>query len=159
MQRFENAVVQLEHPANWRAYGQGSAFSLAPDNGIVSDRSGNNMVAYGVIGSVFEPHQDRSGSLSLEEATDQLVDELRRSNPNLRVVRTHERDRVAGQPALSTELRNQSPVSGSETDWLVTVLRPEGLVYFVFVAPQSDYRDYQRSFEQILESIRFKGMS
>src|SRR5262249_10214154 len=138
---------------------RGSAFTLAPENGIVATRGGNSMLAYGVIGSVFEPHQDRTAQLTLEEATDQLVDELRRSDPNLRVFRSHERERVGGEPALSTELRNQSPVSGAETDWLITVLRPEGLVYFVFVAPQSEYRDYQRSFEQVLDSIRFKGES
>jgi hypothetical protein len=154
---FQNQVVKLEHPANWRSYGEGSAFTLAPENGIVRDRSGNALVAYGVIGAVYEPHEDRGGRLSLEEATDQLIEDLRRSNPSLRVVQAHERERVGGQPALSTMLSNQSSVTGSEVNWLVTFLRPEGVVYLVFVAPRNEYRDYERSFQTILESVRFNG--
>jgi len=51
---------------------------------------------------------------------------------------------------------NNSPLSGREMDWMVTVLRPEGLVYFIFVAPEQEFGDYQRAFEEILDSVRFK---
>jgi len=154
--QFDGGFVTLRHPDNWRAYGQGSAFTLAPDNGIVADRSGNNVLAYGVIGAVVEPHNDRRATLSLEEATDQLIDSMQRSNPSLRVVREHERERLGGEPALSTQLRNDSPLGGKEYDWLVTALVPEGLAYIVFVAPQEEFPQYERTFTQILESIRFR---
>ena len=64
--------------------------------------------------------------------------------------------RVDGQPALSRIFINNSPLSGREMDWMVTVLRPEGLVYFIFVAPEQEFGDYQRAFEEILDSVRFK---
>jgi len=35
------------------------------------------------------------------------------------------------------------------------VLRPEGLVYFIGVAPENDYGDYRRAFETLIDSIRF----
>ena len=153
--QFENNVVSLRHPENWRAYGSGSAFTLSPDNGIVADRSGNNVVAYGVIGAVVEPHNHRGGNISLEEATDQLIENLQHSNPGLRVAREHERERMGGEPALSTLLRNDSPLGGKEYDWVVTSLRPEGLAYLVFVAPQNEFSEYQRAFTAVLDSIRF----
>jgi len=37
----------------------------------------------------------------------------------------------------------------------VSVLRPEGLVYFVCVAPQSVYDNYDKTFSSILDSVRF----
>jgi hypothetical protein len=60
-----------------------------------------------------------------------------------------------GQPGLSTYLSNDSPAGGQETDWVVAVLRPEGIVYFVCVAPQSAYANYDKTFSSILDSVRF----
>jgi len=37
----------------------------------------------------------------------------------------------------------------------VTTLRPEGLVYFVFVAPEGEFSQYQRAFQDMLGSVRF----
>ena len=54
----------------------------------------------------FEPDYHGQGQISLDEATDQLLSNLQRSNANMRVTRSHERSRVAGQPALITEASN-----------------------------------------------------
>ena len=141
--------LALRHPENWKAYGQGSAVTMAPDGGIV-----NNSLAYGMMAAVFEPDQDRA---TLEQATNELLDEMRRSNSNMRTVRGRQRTRVAGQRALSMELSNDSPIGGKETDWLVTVLGRDGvLYYFVGVAPQSEFRYYQNAFEDIIDSVRFR---
>ena len=54
------------------------------------------------------------------------------------------------------ELSNESPIGGTERDWLVTVLRPNGMLrYFVGVAPQSEYSRYQPAFDRIVSSVRF----
>lgn len=154
-QAFENRSVRLRHPDNWQPYSQGDAASFVPQGGVVQDREGNQAMVYGVMLNIFEPHAD-GGQITLESATDQLVDELRQSNRNMRVARRHERTRVGGQRALSTLLANDSPVGGREVDWLVTIARPEGLVYFVFVAPENDFGRYERAFEQMLNSVRFR---
>jgi len=52
-------------------------------------------------------------------------------------------------------LTNESPLGGREYDWLVTVLQPEGLIYFVSVAPEADYNEYSRYFEKLIGSVRF----
>ena len=153
---FENRVLRMRYPDNWRYNGQGSAVTFVPDRGVVDDGRGNAALAYGVIVNVFDTHGGRYGQVSLEEATDQLIDELRHSNPAMRVTRQHERIRLGFERALSTYLSNASPVGGREVDWLVTVLRPEGLVFFVCVAPERDYSDYDRTFESMLDSARFR---
>lgn len=155
-QSFENEILRMRHPDNWRAYGQGSAASFAPEGGVVDDGRGNAAHAYGMIVSVFEPHGGRSNQVTLEEATDQLIDDLRHSNTAMRVSRRHERVRLAGERALSTYLSNDSPVGGRETDWLITVLRPQGLVYFVCVAPEREFDDYDHAFQAMLDSVRFR---
>ena len=45
---------------------------------------------------------------------------------------------------------------GRETDRFLTFLHPEGLVYFVCVAPRNDYGAFSPTFASILDSVRFK---
>jgi hypothetical protein len=125
--------------------------------------------------NIYEPHSDRNSNdpqsnsngqqlqprgygqgsgISLDEATDQLVQDLRQSNRNMRLVRRHDDIRVDGQRALSTYLSNDSPLGGRETDWLVTLQRPEGLLFIVFTAPERDFQGYQSAFQQMLYSVR-----
>jgi hypothetical protein len=88
-----------------------------------------------------------------------LMQELRRSNQAMRIIRSPESIRVDGQRALSTDLSNDSPLGGRETDWLVTVQRPEGLLFFVFVAPDRDFLNYNNTFRVMLDSVRFRSGS
>jgi len=74
----------------------------------------------------------------------------------MKVTRQAARVRLNSQPALSTYLANDSPIGGQETDWIITVMRPEGLVYFVCTAPQAEYSNYDKTFGNILDSVRFK---
>lgn len=156
-QNYRSGELELRYPDNWRSSGQGSAVTFAPDGGVVNDSRGNGALAYGMIVNVYEPHNDSGGQFSLEQATDQLLDELRRSNPRMSMIRRHERIRVGGVQALSTDLANDSPVGGRESDWLATVLRPDGLLYFVCVAPQSEADTYGPAFQHILDSVRFSN--
>jgi predicted Zn-dependent protease len=155
MQNYQNNNLTMQHPDNWRASGNDDAFSLAPDGGIVTDGQGNSGLAYGVAMATFNPQADSSTQTDLEGATDQLIASLQKSNPQMRVVQQRSRIRVNNLSALSTKLSNPSPVGGNETDWLVTFLRPEGLAYFVFVAPEGEYANYQRVFQDMINSIKF----
>lgn len=150
---FRIEDIQLRHPDNWKEYGQGSAATLAPDGGIVS-----GSLAYGMMISTYEPHDDNGDRrISLTEATDQLISELRQSNPQMRIMRSHESVRVGGRSAMSSELSNQSPAGGRETDVVVVVAAPDGtFYYFVGVAPQADYSIYANAFDDIITSVRFR---
>jgi hypothetical protein len=81
---------------------------------------------------------------------------LRLSNRNMRVTRYREGIRVDGDRALSTYFSNDSPVGGRETDWLVTVEHPDGLLFIVFTAPERDFQGYESAFREMLRSVRIK---
>jgi len=167
---FENALLRIDHPDNWQAYGQGDAVTIAPRGGMISDRNGNQAMAYGVLVNLYEPHSDRyaqklqgpgfgqGSAMPAEEATDQLVETLRQSNPNMRVVRRHEGIDVNGERGLSTYLSSDSPLQGGgrETNWLITLPRPEGLLFVVFTAPEREFQGYENAFQQMLYSVRVK---
>jgi Zn-dependent protease with chaperone function len=167
---FENAILRISYPDNWQAFGQGDAVTIAPDGGMVKDSEGNQALASGLLVSIYEPYEGwhgqqlmgpgsaQSAQVTIEAATDQLVQELRQSNRNLRVVRRHEQIDVGRQRGLSTYLSNDSPASrgGRETNWLVTLLRPEGLLFFVFTAPERQFQSYEHTFQEMLYSVRLR---
>lgn len=147
----------LKYPDNWKKYpdSSGSGVSFAPEGGVVDDGSGHSALAYGLIVSVAQAKGEASDADALSYATQQVLQELQKSNPNMKVTRQSAHVRLNGQPGLATYLSNDSPVGGQETDWVITTLRPEGLVYFVCVAPQSAYEKYDKTFAAILDSVRF----
>jgi beta-barrel assembly-enhancing protease len=152
MVSYSGPGFELRYPDNWHQYGQGSAITFAPDGGIT-----NNGLTYGMMVSSFEPDYHGQGRITLDQATDQLISDLQRSNPNMRVTRTHERVTVGGQPAYLTEASNQSPAGGRETDWIVTTVAPDGTVYYlVGVAPQNAFNSYRRTFEDLFDSVKFR---
>jgi hypothetical protein len=152
MVTYSGRDLEFRYPDNWRQYGEGNAITLAPDGGVIS-----GALTYGMMVSDFEPDYHGQGRVSLEEATDQLLNDLQRSNPKMRVTRNHDRIRVGGRQGYVTEATNESPLGGRETDWIVTVLSPDGtLYYFVGVAPQSEFGRYSSAFEDIVDSVRFR---
>jgi hypothetical protein len=173
---FQNSILYIDYPDNWQANGQGDAASIAPRGGLVDDGNGNQALAYGVIVNIYQPHVDSYGqqlqgrdygqgsgqnssqgaTAALEQATDQLVAEFRQSNRNMRVIRYHEGIGVDGENALSTYLSNDSPITGGsrETNWLITLPRPDGLVFIVFTAPEREFQSYESTFQQMLRSVR-----
>jgi hypothetical protein len=148
--------LELRYPNNWKVSGKGNAFSMTPDGGVVSDGTGQASLAYGIIVNMFGPQKEPGASLTLEAATDQLIESLARGNPDMRLTRQHERMSVDGNEAISTYLSNDSPLGGRETDWLVTTMRPDGVLNFICVAPRSDYSSYDRTFHKTISSVRFR---
>ena len=165
--------MSISHPDNWQFYGQGDALTIAPPGGLIDDGQGNQALAYGVIVNIFDPQSDSYGgqqlqgpgygqgsaqasATRLQQSTDRLVQELRLSNRDMRMIRRGEAVRVDGAPALSTYLSNSSPSGGRETDWLVTMEHPEGLLFLVFTAPESEFQSYEGPFHEMLRSVRIK---
>jgi hypothetical protein len=168
---FENSVLRIDHPDNWQTNGQGDAVTFTPRGGMVNDGSGNQALAYGVLINIYEPHANHFGqqlqsggfgrqnsAMPGEAATDDLVATLRQSNRNMRVIRSHEGVDVNGERGLSTYLSNDSaiPGGGRETNWLVTLPRADGLLFIVFTAPEREFQGYERTFQQMLYSVRMK---
>ena len=152
---YQAGSFAMKYPDNWKKYGDQDNLAFAPDGGVGSDSSGHGALAYGIsVGT--QKVQDPNAPNALDAATRQLIEGLKQSNPNMKVTRQPARVRLNNQPALSTYLANDSPAGGQETDWIITVVRLEGLVYFVCTAPQSEYSNYDKTFGNILDSVRFK---
>jgi Zn-dependent protease with chaperone function len=156
MARYDGTGFTMEYPDNWRKNGEGNAASFTPDGGVLADSKGQAALAYGVIINMEEIHADPASATTLEDSTDQLIQNLQSANPGMKLARASERIRLNGEPGLSTSLSNDSPAGGRETDWLITVVRPDGLLYLVCVAPEAEFDQYARVCERMLDSVRFK---
>jgi hypothetical protein len=154
---YQGNSYVLKYPDNWKKYpdSDGGGVSFAPEGGVLDDGSGHSALAYGLIIGMAQAKGDPNDSNALNGATSQVIQDLQRANPSMKITRQGEHLRLNGQPGLSTYLSNVSPAGGQETDWVITILRPEGLVYFVCVAPQSAYDNYDKVFSSILDSVRF----
>src|SRR5581483_10172918 len=73
--QLQQNAFNISYPANWRAFGgQDSSVIIAPEAGVAQ-----GAIAYGVV---IAPVPD-NGSTSLEQATDNLIQDLQQSNPGL----------------------------------------------------------------------------
>jgi len=153
---FQNDVLELRYPDNWKSNTSGNTFTLMPQGGVVQDNKGQSALAYGVMFNEFQPRSDNGNRVTIEEASDQLIASLRQSNPNLREIGNRRRMQVDGADALSAYFTNGSPSGGNERDWLVTIERPEGLLFFICVAPETDFDSYDAAFQSVISSVRFR---
>ena len=148
---YQGGPYALKIPDNWNRYEDKGGVTFSPEGGI-SQRGG---LAYGLMVSVNQVQADTSDH-ALENATQALIQALASTNPGLKVTREPGPVQLNGQPGLSTYLSNDSPAGGQETDWLVTVLQPQGLVSFLCVAPRAAYPEYEKTFTAILDSVRLQ---
>ena len=151
---YEGSSFKLKYPDNWGETDSDDGASFAPVGGVVQTSGAQGALEYGLIVSVTASQAGSNDSAALANATEQLILSLRKTNPNLRVTQRSAPVRLNGQPGLSTYLSNDSPVGGQETDWLITVMQPQGLLSFLCVAPQNAYNDYDKTFSAILDTVR-----
>jgi len=143
---FSGVGIRLRHPENWKSSVEGTTAAIAPDGGVI-----NGNLAYGLLINVFKPQNARD----LDQATTQLLNELKRGNPSMQTVRSRVQTRVDGRPALMAELLNDSPAGGQESDFVITVSRSSSeVLYFVLVAPSKELAPYRNAFNQIMDSVR-----
>jgi beta-barrel assembly-enhancing protease len=151
---YQGSTYRLKYPDNWGESDSGGGASFVPPSGVVQGGDGQGALAYGMIVNLAQTQGNPNDANALQNATQQLIQNLQKSNPNMRVIRQPGPVKLNGQPGLSTYLSNDSPAGGQETDWLITVLQPQGMLYFLCVAPQAAYADYENTFATILDSVR-----
>jgi hypothetical protein len=160
---YQKYDLEIRHPENWYISETGSTVTLAPEGGIVEGK-----IACGILIDTFQPRNRSFGKNSfsapeqqptvststLSSATDQVIEELRRTNANLRVLRSS-RKQLGANAAMEVEMSNDSPLGGREVDRLTTVLHNGVVHYFLGVAPESDMNRYTDAFDRMVSSIRF----
>jgi len=159
LKQYRGRSFLLAHPDNWEPYGDRDAnmVTIAPRGGLGRSRDGQVHVAFGVMVSYYSPpNQERA---DLRRHTALLIRQMQQNNPSMQAGRDGSR-RIAvdGEAALVTTLYSESVIRGErEVDVLLTVARPEGLFYLIFIAPEREFRDVQGTFDEMLRSIRFSG--
>ena len=152
---YRSQAFEIAHPDNWEVFGdpQGGMVTIAPRAGIAQDDRGAAQIVYGVMASYYQTR----GRGNLQQGTMDLINDLARTNPGLQMGRQQaRRTSVDGQQALVTVLYSESPYQGeTEHDTLVTVQRPEGMFYALFIAPASAAHQLNSVYDQMLRSINF----
>jgi hypothetical protein len=152
---YRGQSFSIAHPENWEAFSnrQSNAVTIAPREGIVESENRKTQIGYGLEVSYYHP---KAAGVDLNRDTEALVRQLKQANAGMRTGREGRAISVGEQTALLTTLYATSPYRGEqEVDALVTVARPEGLFYAIFIAPQSEFDSVQRIFEEMLRSVRF----
>jgi beta-barrel assembly-enhancing protease len=151
---YKGSAFTMSYPDNWGVSESDGGAAFAPKGGVVQGADGQGALAYGLMVNVRAEQIDGSDSNALANATQRLIADLQKANRNLKVVQRGSSVRLNGQPGLSMYLSNDSPIGGQETDWLITVMQPNGLMSFLCVAPQAKYSDYDKTFSAILDTVR-----
>ncbi len=138
---FEGRSFSLRYPENWRVQrgDKPDVVTIGPRGGVLPEA-----VGYGLQTNYFAGDSDG------------LIRELRQANPEMRVAREARSIEVDGQAGSINTLDSRSPYGGGEVDVLVTVARPEGLFYIVFIAPKAEFEKAQATFEEVLRSVKFR---
>jgi Zn-dependent protease with chaperone function len=149
--QLQQDVFSIAYPDNWKVAGDQNSVTIAPPAGVAG-----GAIAYGVV---IGAAQDQSAT-SLDQATQNLIQGLQRTNPGLQMSGSLKRVRVSGVSGRSATLIGLSPIqqngnAAAERDWLITIPRSQaGLLYFVFIAPQDTFSRLQPTYRRMVSSIQ-----
>ena len=76
----------MSYPDNWGVSESDGGAAFAPKGGVVQGADGQGALAYGLIVNVRAEQIDVSDSNALANATQRLIADLQKTNPNLKIV-------------------------------------------------------------------------
>src|SRR5579862_9914804 len=81
---YKSAAFTMSYPDNWGVSESDGGAAFAPKGGVVQGSDGQGALAYGIIVNTRVEQVDASDSNGLANATKRLIEELRKTNPNLK---------------------------------------------------------------------------
>jgi Zn-dependent protease with chaperone function len=154
--KLEGKGFSIAYPDNWKVQRNEDGVALVPPGGVVDVAESGAAQAYGASISRFQPQGSRQGNWGLIDATQELLNTLRLSNPNLRVIE-QKAMKLKGRPALSTLLEADSPLQGQkERNLLVTTRQSNSVLSLIFIAPASSFDTYKLTFDAMLQSLELQ---
>jgi peptidase M48-like protein len=144
--------LRISVPANWDAVDASpGSVTYAPDGGFIQGDDNGGSFTHGVQVGVAQ-----GGGGNLQQNTQQLLQNLSRSNPDLRAAGDSRRETIGGRQGLTTPLSNVSQVTG-EREYITlstTLLRDGSLLNIIGVAPQSEAKTYENTFRRVRQSLQ-----
>ncbi len=151
---YQGEGFSIDRPDNWEVQSDHGSVTMAPRGAILAGPAGETIQAYGVSIVQFQPSSAGERGWGLIDGTNHLVESMRRSNPNMRVLRQDNLN-LLGRPAISTQLEMDSAVEGQkERDDLVTLRSGDRLLALVFIAPEPAIAAYKPTFDAMLQSLQ-----
>ena len=175
-----NGFFRIDHPSNWRSYesADGLGVTFAPAGGVVSAGGHEQDLIEGVVINHYAPFFNDGESTaapvafrgssrgkggksaqqrSLASAMNDLVGQIVRTNPTLKLVPNSQRiEKNRGGSALSLVLAGRSPVTG--VDERVTVftraLPDDHVVYALCITPGAEHGALEATFRRMMGSMR-----
>jgi hypothetical protein len=148
--------IKIARPETWPVTmpkHQSDYVTIAPEAGVTP-----NGVGYGVLINAAKTNGQR---INMDDITTELVQQLQRTH-GVKPVSNAEPIGVSGVQGRSVMMQSVSPFPSAngqqqlERDWLVAVPQSADVViFFMFVAPQSDFARFQPTYEAMLKSVRF----
>jgi len=137
-------------PSNWRELQGNNSVTFAPDGGY-GDYRGQSVFTHGLQVGV-----EGSNARNLRTATNQLVQSLAQSNPQLRQSGTYSNVTIGGRDGLATVLTNVSDVTGQpeRIALYTTQMKDGGLFFVVGVAPANEFSTYRQVFNRSVQSLQ-----
>jgi Zn-dependent protease with chaperone function len=159
-----DGFFKVEYPENWRPYESQNGYgaTIVPDGGIATSGQEQQSIIYGAIINHYVPFEgsisrgrNRNG-YNLQDATNDLINQLRESNPHLRVSDDLRRRKIDGENSLSTVLSGQSPLTGQEERVTIHTreLSDGHVIYVLLIGPGRDYDVLGGAFQKIISSLR-----
>jgi len=161
-----SGLYRISFPSNWQVYEEGNTGATIAPQGGIGDVNGKTEIVYGAVINHYDPFNSGqarrylrgtgSGNISLENATDDLLNQIAQNSPHLSLVRNSaQRLNVSGGTALAASLRGKNPNTGvTERVTVVTrQLADDHLVYMLFVTPDRDASSYRNVLNAMVNSI------
>jgi predicted Zn-dependent protease len=150
-QTLNGQGFSIDYPDNWQPTQdqQSGGVTIAPVAGATQ-----GAVAYGVVIGQAAPQAN-----SLDDAVNQLIQNMTQSNQGMRQTGGLQNIRVNGVAGRAADLAGPSPIAEGgkqiqEHDWLVALPAQNGLVYLVFVAPERDFSQLKNTYSEMLRTFR-----
>ncbi|MBA2260895.1 MAG: M48 family metalloprotease [Acidobacteria bacterium] len=146
----EGNLFRVSVPSNWREMPSETQVTFAPEGGYGAINN-QSVFTHGVQIGVA-----RNETHDLQQATDELLQSLAQSNRGMSRPSGYARANIGGRQGLHTVVANDADSTGRERLAVYTTQLSDGsLFYMIGVAPENEYRSYDRVFSQIASSIRF----
>ncbi len=151
-ENYDHGAFRVSYPGNWQRMGNpNSSLTIYPKGGANS-----TAVCYGTIISGFTPN---SRAKQLDDATRQLMGDIRDTNPGLRPTGNPVNITVGGRAVKSVEMLGKSAIheNGEAIPERIRLVALQGkgnlVLYMVFIAPDADFDSLRPTFDRIMRSF------
>lgn len=146
-------AARVSVPDNWQQTSEQGSVWFAPNGGYGSS-NGRAVFTHGLNIGIAP-----ANSRNLQQATNEFLNSLQQGNGNLRARSGYQRTYVNGRNGLSISLTNTNEATGRAevVNVVTTLLRDGQLLYIITVSPESDFNNYQNTFQNILRSVQLNA--